>query len=116
MAKLIALVINDPDRLEDVIYDWVEAGVHGLTILDSTGWTQRVGGRSPRRDRTLFDALQDVILGRERNNRLLFSIVEEGFDVDELIARTETQLGPLDASGIGILFVIPVEQVVGLNG
>jgi nitrogen regulatory protein PII len=115
MAKLIALIINDPDRLEDVVYDWVDAGVRGLTIVDSTGWTQRVGGRSPRRDRTLLDALQDIVFGRERNNRLLFSIVEEEFDVDELIERTETQLGPLDESGVGILFVIPVDRVAGLT-
>jgi hypothetical protein len=48
-------------------------------------------------------------------NRVLFTIVADDFDTDRLIRKTEDLLGKLDQPGSGILFVVPVTRVVGLQ-
>lgn len=35
---LVLLVLNNPDRLEELLIAWEENGVQGATVLFSTGW------------------------------------------------------------------------------
>ena len=34
---MIVLVLDNPDQLDKVLEAWMEAGVRGITVLDSTG-------------------------------------------------------------------------------
>jgi nitrogen regulatory protein PII len=115
MAQLVSLVVHDPGRVEAVIRAWVEAGVSGLTLLDSCGLAQHLAERDLRDDYPLFPSVRRILQGTERHNRLLFSIVADEFDLDVLVAATEKALGPLSEPETGILFVTPVTRVVGLQ-
>jgi len=42
-------------------------------------------------------------------------VVPDGFDVDDLIRRTEKLVGSFEAEHAGLLFVIPATQVRGLR-
>lgn len=115
MPQLICLVVNDPLKVDEVVQIWVDKGVSGLTILDSSGWAGRMGKRVLADDVPLFPSIRGLLRGRERTNRTLFSVVPDGWDVDDLIEATEGVLGPLDDPDTGILFVLPVSVVKGLK-
>jgi hypothetical protein len=114
MPKMILQVVDDPGLVDDVVRVWIDAGVSGLTIMDSSGWTRRLGKRGLRDDIPLFPSSRKLLMGRERNNRTIFSVVNDDFDIDDLIRRTEEILGPLDAPDSGILLVLPVTRAIGL--
>jgi nitrogen regulatory protein PII len=115
MSQLIVLVIHDPAQVDDVIHAWVEAGVGGLTIFDSSGLAQRVQGPAIRDDLPLFPSLRSVMRGQEAASRTVFSVVPDDFDVDRLVQSAEAVIGSLDDDHSGILFVVPVSRVVGLQ-
>lgn len=115
MPQLISLVVHDPGRVEAVVEEWVEAEVPGMTLLDSSGLAAQLAATEIRDDLPLMPSLRSVLRGRETRSRLIFSVVPDGFDVDDLVRRTEGVLGPLDEEESGIFFVVPVARVEGLR-
>jgi len=115
MPQLVHLVISDPGKVEGVIRAWVEAGVRGLTIVDSTGLAHHLGREGPSDDVPLFPSVRKMLAGSERHSRMLLSVIPDDFELDRLIAVTEAVLGPLEDHNTGILFVVPVTRVVGLK-
>lgn len=115
MAELIVLVLDDPDKTEDVLTAWLAAGVSGVTILDSAGLSHKLGRRGLRDDFPLFPSLEHLLRSREEPHRTLFAVVPDGFEMETLAAATEKITGDLDEPDTGILFVLPVTRVWGLH-
>jgi hypothetical protein len=114
MPQLVCLVIFDPSKVDDVVRGWVEAGVRGMTLIESSGLAHHLGSRGPRDDLPLFPSLRNLLEAVEHHSRLMFSVVPDGFDIDRLIAATEAAVGRLDDPNTGILFVLPVSRAAGL--
>ena len=115
MTELLVLVIHDEQRTDEVVRSWIAGGVTGITILDSSGWTQALGERGLRDDLPLMPSLRSILRGQESRSRTIFSVVGDGFDLQDLIARTEAILGPLDNPESGIFFSLPVSIARGLQ-
>jgi nitrogen regulatory protein P-II 1 len=115
VPELIILVLDDGSKLPDVLDAWLELGVSGVTLLDSTGLGHQVRDHVPRDDLPLLPSLAHLLRPREDPSRTLFSVVPDGFDVDTLIAATERVTGDLDEANTGILFTVTVERAKGLN-
>ena len=115
MPELITMVLNDPGKTEDVLQAWLDQGVTGTTVLDSRGLLQEMCRRGARDDLPLFPSLSTLMHCREEPHRTMFAIVPDGFDVEALVAATETVTGPLSTPGTGILWVVPIARVWGLK-
>lgn len=116
MPQLVNLILHDPGRTDEVVHAWLEAGVLGITLLDSSGLARQVSERDLRDDLPLFPSLRAMLSIPERNSRLVFSVVSDDFDLDGLIAATERVLGPLTAPDSGIFYAVPVTRTVGVRG
>ncbi len=112
---MIFFVLHDPNRLHDVLTAWNETGVSGITILPSTGLKRMKENSGLREDLPLIPSLDDLINHEERLNRTLFTIVSNDEMVDKVLKATEDQIGDLDLPNTGIMAVIPLARVYGLN-
>lgn len=115
MPELVVLVLDDANKVDDILTAWLAAGVPGTTILDSAGLGRELGAKALRDDLPLMPSLSSLLRRREETSRTLFAVVPEGFDVDALVKVTETITGPLDYPDTGILFTLPVTRAFGLN-
>lgn len=106
-TRLLIMVINDRERLDEVLMGLLELGVTGATIVDSEGM-----GRILSDDIPVFGGLKAAVVDRPRNVTIM-SVVDEG-RVDPVVAHVQGVLGDLSAPSTGIIFVLPVERVVGL--
>lgn len=113
MPTMVVLVLNDVDRLEDVLTAWWEAGVPGVTILESSGAARYLARHGARDDLPLFPSLISLLAHSEVHHRTLFAVVPDGFAVDRLFDATEAVLGSLAQHGNGIIFALPVLQARG---
>jgi nitrogen regulatory protein PII len=112
---LILFVLNDPDRLEDLLIAWEENGVQGATVLFSTGLGRIRELDGWRDDMPLIPSLKDFYELPENMNRTIFTIVNDDAQVDAVVAATNKVVGELDERETGVLLVLPVARAYGVN-
>ena len=113
MANLLVLVLDNPDQCHAILDAWEGAGVTGVTILESTGQARL--RQALRDDLPLMPSLRDLLAGSELHHRTLFSVIGDDEILERAIAATERTIGDLDTHHSGVLFVMPVTRVLGLQ-
>lgn len=111
---LILFVLNDPDRLEEVLSAWEEAGVSGITVLPSTGLGRIRQKEGLRDDVPLIPSLEDFYHHEADISHTLFTLIEGEALAQKVLEATEAIVGSLDQPGNGILAVLPTVSVHGL--
>ena len=115
MYHMVLLILDDVNQCSNILEAWESEGVGGITILESTG-LGRVRKLSIRDDMPLMPSLSRLLQSREERHRTLFTVVETEEMVDKVIAAAETILGDMENPHNGVIFVLPVSRVVGLQG
>jgi nitrogen regulatory protein PII len=106
--RLLVAVINDPEKIEEIMSGFLELGITGATILNSEGM-----GNVLSYDIPIFAGLQTLISGSRPQNRMIFSVVREAL-VSPAIALLREIAGDLDQPATGIVFTLPIDRVEGL--
>lgn len=109
---MLIMVLDDTGRLNNVLQAWEEAGVPGVTILESTGLARALaknhshgGGAAPN------TPLAPGVAG----HHTLFAVVDD-IDVAARVAdHVQAILGDLNNPNTGILFLVPVLAAWGLS-
>lgn len=114
MYYLVTLVLDDVNHGPDVFDAWEQAGVGGITIIESTGLGRVRQSESLRDDIPLMPSIRALLHGREEHHRTIFSIVEGEAMVEALIAATEAIVGELNEPNTGVLFALPLSHVAGV--
>jgi nitrogen regulatory protein PII len=114
MSFLVVLIVDRLDEVPGVLDSWEQAGVTGVTILESTG-LGRVRRAALRDDLPLMPSLQDLLENEEIHHRTLITVVETEEEVDRVIAAAQENTGNLEEAHTGFLFVVPVLRVIGLG-
>lgn len=107
-TRLLVAVINEPEKLDEILSGFLEMGVTGATVLNSEGM-----GRLLSHDIPIFAGLQTLIAGSRPQNRMIFSVLPED-RLEDAIAVLQEICGNLAAPATGIAFVLPVDRVIGL--
>ena len=107
-TRLLVAVINDPEKLDEILSGFLEMGVTGATVINSEGM-----GRLLSHDIPIFAGLQTLITGSRPQNRMIFSVLPEE-RLDDAVALLQDVCGNFEAPATGIAIVLPVERVVGL--
>lgn len=106
--QLLIAVVNQEEKLDEILSGLVELGITGATILASEGM-----GRVLSHDIPIFAGLEALALRSRPQNQTLFSVVQDE-KVDQVIALLQEICGDLEAPATGIVFTVPVGRVVGL--
>lgn len=114
MAYLVVLVLDDIDQCTPILEAWEETGVRGITILESSG-IGRVRRAAIRDDLPLMPSLLNLMRSKESHHRTLFSVVESQERVQALVEAAQSVVGDFSQPHTGVLFVVELVQVYGLN-
>jgi len=110
MPHLLVVILDDLERMPELLQGWREIGVPGVTILASVGgyrastWLSRVGLGT-------FDHLFEA---EEVRRRTLLVAIEDDELLATAIAEAEQVVGGFDRPNSGLLLVVPVAQIRGL--
>lgn len=113
MVHLLVFVLDNLEQCSDILDAWEEAGARGITILESTG-LGRIRG-ALRDDLRLLPSLRDLLASRELRHRTLFTVIEDEATLERVITATERIIGDFTRHHTGLLFVVPVTRVMGLE-
>jgi len=111
---LILFVLDNPDKLEELLDAWEETGTGGATVLSSTGM-HRLNAGVIRDDIPLIPGLDDFYKRVEDYHRTLFTIVKDDEMLNKIVDATQKVVGELTNPNTGILVVLPAAQVYGLE-
>ena len=106
--QLLVAVINDPQKLDEILAGMLALGIRGATVISSEGMGMRLAGDIP-----LFARLKTPIARVRPENRTIFSVVHEDL-VDAVVQLLQRVCGDLADPMTGIVFTIPLDRVVGL--
>ncbi len=108
---LLVVILHNADRLPDLLKAWRKIGVPGSTILPSAGsyaaenWVKRSGLSSFL---SLFDQ-------SKLQQRTLLSVIDDSEILELAIAEADRVVKGFDSPHSGILFTLPIGEVLGLQ-
>ena len=112
MYSMVIFVLNDMECCPDLLDAWEDAGVVGITILESSG-LGRVRNAGMRDDIPLIPSLSNLFRNVETQHRTIFTIVDSEEQIERILQATEEVVGDLEQSHTGLLVVLPVSHVYG---
>jgi nitrogen regulatory protein P-II 1 len=107
-VQLLVAVINQEEKLEEVLSGFLEIGVTGATIVNSEGMGRMLANEVP-----IFAGLEALAHRTRPRNQMVFSVVEED-KVERAFALLREVVGDFDQPATGIAFTLPVTRVMGL--
>jgi nitrogen regulatory protein P-II 1 len=107
--KLLFIVLNTAEKLEEVLEGLLEAGVGGATVVDSVGMGHIM------EDVPLFAGMRNLFHAARPTNHVIFSVVPDSQAV-EVMGVMEKILDCAHGSGMGIAFTVPVDSAIGIHG
>ncbi len=105
---MLWFVLDDPNRLDEVLDAWSALGVNGVTIVESTG-IQRRRQRLPMRYR-----LEPAMSGAEVGHYTLMAIVPDETWAHHCLAAVEALVGDLDLPHTGVFAAWPLALSKGV--
>lgn len=104
---MLFFVLDDPDRLNEILEAWEKVGVRGVTIVESTGM---------HRVRRQFIPMRYIssLISQEENHLSLFVIVKDELQVQACLNAAEQVVGNLDGPNTGVMAAWPLSLVKGL--
>jgi nitrogen regulatory protein PII len=106
--RLLVAIVNDPEKVDEILAGFLELGIRGATIISSEGMGQLLSHDIP-----IFAGLHTLLSGSRPQNRTILSVLPESA-VPDVIELLQDVTGNLNSPATGIVFTLPVDQVVGL--
>jgi nitrogen regulatory protein PII len=107
--KLLFIVLNKTELLEEVIEYFVEAGVKGATVFDSVGM-----GKIFAYDIPIFAGFRDLMVGTRAGNKTIMTTVDDAI-MDEFMEGLDGIIR-FEEPGTGVAFALDLYKTYGLSG
>jgi hypothetical protein len=103
---MIFFVLDDPEKMIDILTAWENVGITGVTILESTGLHRVTRKAFPMRYLPAF-------YGNEEAHQTLMAIVRDETFILACLQATESIVGDLNSPDTGIFTSWPLSVVKG---
>jgi nitrogen regulatory protein P-II 1 len=106
--KLLFIVLNSTDQLEEVLEGLIEVGVTGATVVDSVGMGHII------EDVPLFAGMKDTFRSSKPHNKMIFSVIGD-VQAAETLTMLENILACSQEKHKGIAFTMPIDAAIGVR-
>lgn len=113
MKKLLVLILNKTEALEEILAELADSNITGATILSSAGMARTLSN-SQYENMSFLGSLRAVLDPDRRESKTILMVIDED-KLDLAISSIENVIGSLDSPDTGIAFTIPVDFTKGIN-
>ena len=108
--KLFVIILKKSELLDDLLLHFAKEGIHGATILDSTGMAQLLAGKDGV---SFFEGLKafldDEIYARTKT---VLTVVKD-YQIGTINRVVDDVLGDLSQPNTAVMFSLPVDSARG---
>ncbi|MCI6378448.1 MAG: hypothetical protein MR842_11960 [Clostridiales bacterium] len=110
--QVVTLVLNKTECLEELLEELLESGIHGGTVLESTGMMRVIEQSGD--DLPMFSTFRQLFDPERKSSKTLVMVLS---DEEVQVARRviDRVTGGLDKPDTGILFAVPALFVEGMK-
>lgn len=108
--KVLFLVLNNPDYLEDVLALLIDHGVEGATILESQGMGSTIVNNGIS-DIPLFGSLKSLLKDSHPYNKTIFTVIKDQDRLYKVVQAIKHLLKEEKNSDVGLMFTIPIDEI-----
>ncbi|MDD7339409.1 MAG: hypothetical protein PUG50_02360 [Eubacteriales bacterium] len=110
--NLLVVILNEMDKLDELLLELSKKSITGGTILDSQGMASTLAGW--HKDISAFGGLRQILNGQRPFNKTLLMVLDD----EKLVVAKEvvkTVMGNINNENTGIMFTLDVKSVEGLT-
>lgn len=108
--KVLFIVLNKTEHLEDVLALLVKHKVKGATILDSQGMASSIVNNDIT-DIPLFGSLKTLLRDRHPYNKTIFTVINDQEKLYKVVEAIQYLLKDEKKPDGGFMFTIPVGEI-----
>lgn len=105
--KMLILVLNDEDKVDEVLLLLSKAGVKGATVIDSVGMGGILGVKLP-----FFSRINNFVQIEKPDNKTIFTVIKDDEVLSQAVRVLKERLF-IEKPGTGFMFVVPVLEAYG---
>ena len=106
--NMLALILDDDNKVDEVLLTMSELGVRGATLFDSAGMGAILRAQVP-----FTSDMRNLMHNKKIANKTILTVINDQELLRKTINALKLQLN-LDKPGTGIMFVVPVTEVYGI--
>jgi len=106
--KLLFIVLNSAEKLEEVLEGLIEVGVTGATVVDSVGMGHII------EDVPLFAGMRNIFRAARPRNNMIFSVITDA-QAGDAMQVLDKILDCAHSRGKGIAFTMPIDSAIGVG-
>ncbi len=106
--ELLVFVLNQPEYLDKILQGFLDIGLRGATVIDSTGMGRTLCDKVP-----IFGGLRNLIHDCRPNNLTIFTVVRNSEMREKAVGVITGIMGDLSRPNVGFLFCVPVSMAMG---
>ena len=110
---LLVQVLEQTERLAELLEGFAKAGVTGTTVVDSVGMGRVL--LNSEADVPAMQTIKSVLSKGNPTNKTVFAVVQDEDTLRMAIEVVRSLCGDLDLPGTGILFTLRLDYVLGLK-
>ncbi|MCF8067623.1 MAG: hypothetical protein K9L30_03445 [Desulfobacterales bacterium] len=101
--NLLTVVIDSDDFLNEILTGWLELGISGATVIETTGSLQLISDHVP-----IFAGFRSLTSGGKHHNKTVFAVIKDEKLLENAISFIEKTSKKTKKFQQGIYFVTPV--------
>jgi len=109
---LLVSVLEQTEKLTDIMEGFAKIGIKGSTVLDSIGMGRVL--MKAKATLPVMEQINKVITDLQSSNKTIITVIQGKEILDNAIRIVKSHCGDLCKPGKGILFALPLEIVEGL--
>jgi nitrogen regulatory protein P-II 1 len=110
LLELVVIVLNKPQYLSEILDGFVEDGIKGATVIDSSGMGHLIADHVP-----FFLQFADLDDSQGNHSKTIFTVVNCKEERDKVVQNVEHVIGDITRPDTAFIFSVPVNFVKGLT-
>jgi len=110
--KFLLIVLNKVELLETLLEKFMQNGIHGATIINSTGMIKELSKNNE--DFPMFGSLRYLIDPDRKESKTIFMVLKDE-QVEEAKKIVRQVLGDLSQPNTAVIFTLPVLTAEGVE-
>jgi len=114
MMKLLYFVLNDTEKLDDILIGFLDNGIKDVSILEDQSMIPRLKDNRPgEEEKHLLNTIRMFMKPEWETSKLILAVLEDD-QVSLAIDAIEKCIGDLNNENTGKVFTLPIDFVKGL--